>query len=623
MPCSKEEALQRLFYNISSSFQLLFIFYFVSSTLLSKLSDLFANIPLFQRNQAEHEDCFSEEDVEEEEDEEEEEIQEHYGQSRYYQVGTRENDLVADIIHGGESLLFYHNSVDSPKRHQTVLMEGGGGGGGGGGGEEEEIDHEEKLVHEETDDSNTTNELDSAQDLSFGHRDSESEVEEDGIEEEVPSSDYLLDSGTTDEDGLMLRTDADRHKNDLAQDVGKQKEGCYDQVHWKKEERTDHFSGNNGSLSAFVQPQLELENRRSQVIIEKDEEEIFGDSYTIGSTSKSSSEWRSSINCRDSGTEDPFSSSSRRSCPKWESYTVFQKYDEEMTFLDRITAQKLHETESLRSIKACPRSISERIVHKIATINKKLPDVRHNPYRELEAAYVAQICLTWEALNWNYKNFQSKRVARRDFDPGCPAHIAQQFQQFQVLLQRYIENEPYEQGRRPEVYARMRLLAPKLLQVPEYRDSEDDQIKEEGFRSRISSAAFLMIMEDCIQTFMNFLKADRARPCQVLAAFFKRHKRSSVDPALLTLMKKVNNKKKMKLKDARRTRKCIRKRKLNVDEEMEILMGLIDLKLVSRVLRMSDLSEEQLHWCEEKMSKVRVSQGKLQRDSSPLFFPSH
>ncbi|XP_018723295.2 uncharacterized protein LOC104421666 isoform X1 [Eucalyptus grandis] len=623
MPCSKEEALQRLFYNISSSFQLLFIFYFVSSTLLSKLSDLFANIPLFQRNQAEHEDCFSEEDVEEEEEdeEEEEEIQEHYGQSRYYQVGTRENDLVADIIHGGESLLFYHNSVDSPKRRQTVLMEGGGGGGGGG--EEEEIDHEEKLVHEETDDSNTTNELDSAQDLSFGHRDSESEVEEDGVEEEIPSSDYLPDSGTTDEDGLMLRTDADRRKNDLAQDVGKQKEGCYDQVHWKKEERTDHFSGNNGSLSAFVQPQLELENRRSQVIIEKDEEEIFGDSYTIGSTSKSSSEWRSSINCRDSGTEDPFSSSSRRSCPKWESYTVFQKYDEEMLFLDRITAQKLHETESLRSIKACPRSISERIVHKIATINKKPPDVRHNPYRELEAAYVAQICLTWEALNWNYKNFQSKRVARRDFDPGCPAHIAQQFQQFQVLLQRYIENEPYEQGRRPEVYARMRLLAPKLLQVPEYRDSEDDQIKEEGFRSRISSAAFLMIMEDCIQTFMNFLKADRARPCQVLAAFFKRHKRSSVDPALLTLMKKVNNKKNMKLKDARRTRKCIRKRKLNVDEEMEILMGLIDLKVVSRVLRMSDLSEEQLHWCEEKMSKVRVSQGKLQRDSSPLFFPSH
>lgn len=64
------------------------------------------------------------------------------------------------------------------------------------------------------------------------------------------------------------------------------------------------------------------------------------------------------------------------------------------------------------------------------------------------------------------------------------------------------------------------------------------------------------------------------------------------------------------------------KRKLSVEAEMEILLGLIDLKVVSRVLRMGDLSEEMLHWCEEKMSKVRVWQGQLQRDSSPIFFPS-
>lgn len=105
------------------------------------------------------------------------------------------------------------------------------------------------------------------------------------------------------------------------------------------------------------------------------------------------------------------------------------------------------------------------------TINKKSTDVKQNPYHELEAAYVAQICLTWEALNWNYINFHRKKAAsRKEFeDIGCPAHVAQQFQQFQVLLQRYVENEPYEHGRRPEVYARVRLLAPKLLLVPEYR----------------------------------------------------------------------------------------------------------------------------------------------------------
>lgn len=52
-------------------------------------------------------------------------------------------------------------------------------------------------------------------------------------------------------------------------------------------------------------------------------------------------------------------------------------------------------------------------------------------------------------------------------------------------------------------------------------------------------------------------------------------------------------------------------------------MAQIDLKVVSRVLRMAELNGEQLHWCENKMSKVRVSDGKLQRDSSPLFFPAH
>lgn len=104
------------------------------------------------------------------------------------------------------------------------------------------------------------------------------------------------------------------------------------------------------------------------------------------------------------------------------------------------------------------------------TRNKNSSDFRQNPYHELEGAYVAQICLTWEVLNWNYKYFQRLRAARRGHqDPGCPAYVAQQFQQFLVLLQRYVENEPYEHGRRPQIYARMRSLAPKLLQVPEYR----------------------------------------------------------------------------------------------------------------------------------------------------------
>jgi hypothetical protein len=176
----------------------------------------------------------------------------------------------------------------------------------------------------------------------------------------------------------------------------------------------------------------------------------------------------------------------------------------------------------------------------------------------------------------------------------------------------------------------MRTLAPKLLLVPEYQDYEEEEEKEdeneEGFRSRISSASFLMIMEECIRTFMNFLQADKEKPCQkIIKAFFGRSKRGPVDPTLVHLMKKVNTKKKTKLKEMRRGGKYMRKKKMSIEEEMEILMGLIDLKVVSRVLRMNEMNEENLHWCEEKMSKVKIIQGGkvLQRDSTPLFFPPH
>lgn len=112
-------------------------------------------------------------------------------------------------------------------------------------------------------------------------------------------------------------------------------EDYHNREHESKKSETTNFSEDE-KFFIFAPPKSE----RKKSIVQEKEDEIFGDSCTAGSTSKSSSEWRSSVNY----TEDPLSSSSRRSCPKWESYTMFQKYDEEMMFLDRISAQKLHET---------------------------------------------------------------------------------------------------------------------------------------------------------------------------------------------------------------------------------------------------------------------------------------
>ncbi|KAG8046195.1 hypothetical protein GUJ93_ZPchr0008g13680 [Zizania palustris] len=338
---------------------------------------------------------------------------------------------------------------------------------------------------------------------------------------------------------------------------------------------------------------------------------------TSESTSKSSVEWRSSTVTKESETEYPFSSSSRRSSSRWESYTLFRKYDEDMIYFHRVGAQKLTETESFRSIKHQPRSVSDRILKKLTPKPKPSSAIGlRDPYPELERVYVAQICLTWEALNWNYTSFRRHGgdIAAR----CCPARVAQEFQQFQVLLHRFVESEPYEYGRRPEVYARMKNSSPKLLLVPEFRDEDDEK------DDLISAVQFLYILEDSIRTFMAFLRADKRSHYQMFREMVKR-RTSAMDQTLVITLKMANKRTKSRLKDLTRPRRCLRRTKLRVEEEMSILLGLIDLKIVARVLRMPEITDQQLHWCEEKMNRVRVdpAQGKMQRDPSPLFFPAH
>ncbi|XP_071703198.1 uncharacterized protein [Rutidosis leptorrhynchoides] len=623
MQCSKETIL-RLFYNASSSFQLLFLFFYLTSIFISKLLIFISNIPFFPRNDEEYEYASSLEE------EEEEELNDVY---RYHESFDEKDHLVADITEDGEDLCFLKTSVTSSCQNSVIC--------------------DEEIILESLDDEIINQHLDIGQDNEEEAKISIESVSDDLSFYSVPQS----ESEEQNNQENQIHREEDEEHEILSRAGGSQ--SCRYEVNTpamttraKSTCTSCRYVGNEPSLRVTKKIAFELdddkieekyretgrklESKLTQVdkflnlgplnskyeLDEKDKEEIFGDTNTVGSTSKSSSEWRSSINCRDP-SYDPFSSSSRRSCPKWESYTVFQKYDEEMLFLDRISAQKLQETESFRSSMTAHSSISEKIIHKLASRNKKTSYIYQNSYHELEAAYVAQICLTWEALNWNYNYFHQLRASRRESDPGCPAYIAQQFQQFQVLLQRYIENEPYENGRRPVVYARMRSLAPKLLQVPEYRDSDEEK-KDEYLGSRISSESFLVIMEEAIKTFMNFLKADKENHFQIFTHLFRtKNSRTSVDPTVLLLLKKVNHKKKLRLKDLRRSRKCLRRRRSKVQNEMEVLMAQIDLKVVSRVLRTTDLSEEQMHWCEDKMTKVKIYDGKLQRDSLPLFFPAH
>lgn len=123
-----------------------------------------------------------------------------------------------------------------------------------------------------------------------------------------------------------------------------------------------------------------------------------------------------------------------------------------------------------------PKSASKRLASPLACLSLRrfeLPEeeIEHlqqpvnDPYNDLETAYVAQLCLTWEALHCQYTQLSQKISCQPD-SPTSYNQSTQQFQQFQVLLQRFIENEPFEHGSRPEIFARTRKSLPKLLQVP-------------------------------------------------------------------------------------------------------------------------------------------------------------
>lgn len=81
--------------------------------------------------------------------------------------------------------------------------------------------------------------------------------------------------------------------------------------------------------------------------------------------------------------------------------------------------------------------------------------------------YVGQLCLSWEFLRWEYdKALQLWESEQHRFQSY--SEVAEEFQQFQVLLLRFLENERF-QGPRVEYYARNRCAMQNLLHVPVIR----------------------------------------------------------------------------------------------------------------------------------------------------------
>ncbi|PIA43867.1 hypothetical protein AQUCO_01800127v1 [Aquilegia coerulea] len=208
---------------------------------------------------------------------------------------------------------------------------------------------------------------------------------------------------------------------------------------------------------------------------------------------------------------------------------LYEKYCERMLFFDRKSAQLLQEAGSQISLNPSPRSASKKLVSTLRSLSFKkreesqdddelLQQQQDDPYQDLETAYVAHICLTWEALHCQYMQLSQKMLSEPE-NTICYSHVAQQFQQFQVLLQRFIENEPFEQGSRVENYARTRNSFPKLLQAPSIKDSEKKGNEDEELDSSVLASDLIKVLESSILTFRVFMKMDKKKPGSVLNLF--------------------------------------------------------------------------------------------------------
>lgn len=358
------------------------------------------------------------------------------------------------------------------------------------------------------------------------------------------------------------------------------------------------------------------------------------------SSSIDSDQWRNSTS-RDSELDDycynnslQLSLRQRSSCISDE--TLYEKYNERMHHFDILNYQQMHAV-GFPQPPQLLKSRSQRMVSSLRQLSSRRKEPgddeieQQHQKDELETIYVSQTCLTWEALHWQYKKIQQLAACNSEPSP-CYNRSAEQFQHFQVLLQRFLENEPYDQGLRSQIYARGRYQLPKLLQVPAVKATasigeEDNQIPAEQ-ATLITASQLAGIMEGAVMTFWDFLKADKEKSSKTLDVLCRQPKlMDSTDLALLKAIKTCLNKKEARLQELKRRRKCLRQKlrsnlSLSKEEANEILLGFIDIKLISRVLKMSRINKDHLRWCEEKLNKLVVSKGKLHRDYSPVFFPS-
>ncbi|KAJ7974413.1 Ribosomal protein L34Ae [Quillaja saponaria] len=320
----------------------------------------------------------------------------------------------------------------------------------------------------------------------------------------------------------------------------------------------------------------------------------------------------------------------------------YKSYRERMRKFDIMNYQKMyaigflqsHPLQSLSSRKSSASAMTFLFSHLYRRKRSETdPMKKFNKvlYSDLEMVYVGQLCLSWEFLHWQYE----KALELWESDPcGLKRYneVAGEFQQFQVLMQRFIENEPF-QDPRVENYVKNRCTMGNLLQVPLIR--EDNQKDKNRLRrggkdeNAITSDKLVEILEESIRIIWHFIRADKDANNLMTLKSLKETQAELQDPAtdeeLLAEIRADLQKKEKRLKDILRSGNCILKKFQKHQEDgtdhFLYFFCQVDMKLVYRVLNMSRITTEQLGWCRSKLNNISFVNRRIHVEPSFLLFP--
>ncbi|KAL1558999.1 hypothetical protein AAHA92_09391 [Salvia divinorum] len=245
---------------------------------------------------------------------------------------------------------------------------------------------------------------------------------------------------------------------------------------------------------------------------------------------------------------------------------------------------------------------------------------------DLEMINVAQSCLFWEALDHEYHKVESLSLSENCGNILFHHNISGKFQELEILLERFVENQRCECQKSSSV-TRKRLCFQSILHIPNARGFILME-KENKMLGGIRPTQLLEAIDNCIKAFWLYIKTDDGKKPFWKYKGIWRAPPPVEDPQDLELLYNVLkdlHKKGIMLRGVEGKSKCWMRGKVKEvqaeEEKRNIVVAMIDVKLVQRMLKMPLINRSHLKWCQDKLNNLNFKENTVFRGPNTQLFP--